>query len=433
MLFFSMFKKRYTCWICLEQDSPDPWISHECGCNLQVHKKCLIQWLLAINKKQLDNYSIDDFYKINTVKELRRRVLYLVDSHRGFQEEVGIVETIQSLPAVGQTWASFICVADLALRATFHMPPPEYHNHDMWRGLPIEQIDCPQCKRKIMKGELKYHSKSPTLLLLHIFRRFTRYLSTVSVILFSATNTVKWWFRLGLWQLRCLFPESVLRRTLKVSTTKALDVYSATMSGIDSISNENKILILGFPLHLLSLGYKDNSLWFFRLLYPMLIIARHQNSKLLVKAFTLRGLVVMSCNWIYSWIFERMYRHWLSTTMPYFYEPRTSNWTNILEPAQGLEEKDYSNVIIQTTWSDSFVQTLIWPWLGQQLSRRVLSRSNWLTQWLISQDKHASPDECQFVLNLIGCGLVVLGKDLFKLYATYCRIKELKALGELLE
>lgn len=409
-----------------ESNANGSYIVHDCGCNLQVHKRCLIKWLFTLNKKRLDGYDINDFYKINTVRELKRRICYLVDGNRILHEDMNTVETIQSLPVVGQTWASFICVTDLAIRAILGLSTPKYRSHELWRGVPIESVECPQCKKKVLARPLQYTSGSPVLFLLRLTKQVNRYAAVIFLCVASSTNIVKWWLKCALWQLRCIMPESVLRKALKVTTTRALDVYFNSMTGFRSIDQHTKLLVLGFPIYLASLRFSKSLFAHLRFLYPFLLVKHQLTNGLLAKVSSYTELLVLFYPLLFDTLSNSIVNRWLAKSQPYFLEPK---WNAAVHDYsfEYADEADQADLVIKSTWCDIFIENLIWPWLGKQISSKILSRIGWIANCLTSICPEATPDECEYAMNVFGCVAVVLGKDLIRLYLTFRRLKELEA------
>lgn len=423
--------RNYTCWICLEDcDFKSSWIFHDCGCNLQAHKKCLIQWLYTSHKKNTNGYMDINFCRIEKEETLKNKILRHVDLHRSFHENTGLLETLQSLPIISHLWNRLGNFSGKFSRYALKFLFPRYKEYSLDYSSFIIDITCPQCKQNITQNGVKWHRRDISLIFLHISKIICKYSTICLTILLFTTNFVKWWFRLGLWQLRCIFPESILRRSLNICTTTALDIYGDRITSIKNVHKDTLFLILGFPLYVTSL-YHTKILTYFRMVYSLILTNGNRYSKLISTILTVRGLIMICYNWVNSNMTNKIYTKWLRNGNFYFQESRCDFRELAYETY--LEDRSSSNIIIRTTWWEMILQSIIWPWIGGQISKYLISKIPKITTLILYIDKDATPDECYCLMNFFGFGLLPVISEAVKLFLSYRRLKELHELQELIE
>ena len=433
-----LFRKQYVCWVCLDSECiNDDWIVHQCGCNLQVHRKCLIGWIFDLNKSRLGSYYTYDTYKINSTQEISRRLCFLLDQHKDFGREIGFAETVQDIPLIGQTWASFICVGEILVRALARLNSPDtnFSYDDLWRGLPEEVPPCPQCKSAILKktSDLQYRSPIWPLKVYGLCRNVTRYFATVLTLHGYFFNPIKCLFKVGLWQLRSVFSESSLRRLLEISNSKALDVYGESLNGIMSLSNYKRLTIIGFPIYLFTFKADGFYPYSFRMVFPWILLKNFKTNKLINDTVTLHSIAISAFNLIVRPILDNIYRRWIYKYNPYFLPKKwatTTHWRpGILSISR--YSVDFSNLVIKSQWYDSMIAALAWPYVSHVLGEKLMSRLPSFNAWLIKRYPSASPDDCQLAYTL-SCSLsLYIGYEIFKLGMTYLRLKELTSIQDI--
>lgn len=435
-----LFHKQYVCWVCLDTECEnDDWIVHQCGCNLQVHRKCLIGWIFDLNKSKLGSYYTYDTYKINSSQEISRRLCYLIDSHRDMGRVIGFAETVQEIPLVGQTWASFICVGDLLIRALAQLNAPDtsFSYDELWRGLPEDIPPCPQCKQKMLKNTsaLQYRSPAWPLRLFSFCRKVTRYSATVLTLHSYVFNPVKCLFKVGLWQLRTLFSEELLRKILNISNTKALDVYAETLKGMLSISTEKQLQIIGFPLYLFTFKANGTIPLLLRIVFPYFFLKNCGTHKLLGDSIKLHGMLIGVYNLLIRPALNQIYGNWIQKYNPYFLSTQVAQ-KSVTKPTvfnlfqEGLE---YSDVIIKPQWYDALLAALAWPFLCKYLGRKLFIAFPRINSMLLNRYPYASPDDCEMAHSLICSFALYVGYEFAKAGMTYLRLKELKEIQRIVE
>lgn len=406
------------------------WVRHDCGCNLQVHKCCYFRWLFDLNESSVEGkWGLN--YELEPLHEMKRKMCYLIDCHKEFRSELSATEVLTFFPLLKGIWISTFEVSPMgdveAIEVNF---PLTLLEHQLV-GFPIGIAPCPQCKKPVFSRPIHFTSSSLFLSAFYHAKKLIRGATVMALLSVSTLNIGKWAFNLGLWQLRCLFPEQVLRTLLDVSTTKALDVYGETMQGRKSVPSLTQLLILGFPLYLMGLRGSSPALNKFQWIYSLVfsIRAGHHSSKgrnTVSKLASVINLAVLFNASIISPTLTRLYEFMVKKTQPYFC--LTSDSMDIF-PSQ-----EYSNVIIRTSWHDVVFEALLWPWCGAKLGSKLFDFFVWLQKEIPYKfTPDSSPDEVRMIFNVFGCGLLAIARQSLNLYMTYRRAQELKKLQECLE
>lgn len=429
-MFGTLRSKNYMCWICLDEKCVnDDWIAHQCGCNLEVHRKCLVGWIYDLNKSKLGKYYTHDTYKINSSVDIERRICYLLDKNREFSREIGLAETVQDIPILGQTWATIICVGDLIIRAAARLKLPDelFQNNDLWRGLPEEIPSCPQCKSKILKDKRALECRPSFLLSVFAhFRNAVRYCGTLVALHANATNPMKYLFKVGLWQLRCLFNEKSLRKILEISNTKALDVYGETTRGILSLTTNKKILIMGFPVFLFTFNSSGIYAYAFKVFFPWLLLKNVKANKLCSDAITAHNLAIAIFNVSLRPLAEKLYEKWIRDSEPYFLpKTRPSNAHPGSASFRPSEVSSFSDILIKSQWYDTMLASLLWPYTSSFVGQTLAAHNPLLNSWLLKRYPSASSDDCNMVYTLVCSFCLYAAYELFHLGVSYQRVKEL--------
>ncbi|EDO17373.1 hypothetical protein Kpol_1060p29 [Vanderwaltozyma polyspora DSM 70294] len=422
--------KKCFCWICLDESSFDSsWIRHECGCNLQLHKKCYMKWLYNLNKKQMnERLSVYD-QGVSLDSDLTSRMFYLVDGHLDFCRELSTAEIITSIPVVGVPLFSILCIPLLTGLTTFGI---KYLVKLIFSYVPLKppitHAECPQCKKYIETRAITFRSRSIVLELYYQLKRMIRTGTVLVAVTLSTLNLGKWWFKLGLWQLRKIFPEDVLRVLLDISTTKALDVYSETINGLISVPNSSKFLIFGFPLYLFSLTDNYSVLNKWRWLWSLVATIRvsyydSSSSSVMYNIFSSFSLLIWSYSNFISPLVEYKYKELVARASPYYLDS--------IAKYQGDNNRSqrYSDILIKSSWYDNLFDSIIWPVCGSLLGNKLLRCFLWLRRnKIISWDPDMAPNLFSMLCKLVGCAVVAMSAQGLKYYMSYKRMKELREL-----
>ncbi|AMD21420.1 HER141Cp [Eremothecium sinecaudum] len=417
-------RRNYRCWICLEETrclfSLPSWIRHDCGCDLQVHSKCLIRWLFVKNERIWIDYGSSDYYKVDSINELRRRICYVVDNHRDFQEDIDLAEAVETVPAIGQACAVIFGVAEMVIRVMFRIP---YHDaaseNDLWRGLPVELVSCPQCKKFIKNRRFTWNNGSYALRFYKIYRIFSKYVATGFVFWLLYSNPWKQLLKIGLWTLRQVFPESVLQLILEIPNTAALDVYTSSMPAIQNIPSKISFLIFGFPIYLAGLICGPVAFAAIKYAYPWTLAVQCSKSPILLKMITFQYLASTLLSKFPTLIWCRTYQQ-SKRIRPYFQQNK--------ETAESLYER---KGIIKVTWISCIVDFAVVLHCAKYLSSRVLRHMPFLDRAILKLEPYATPDECLCIQNVCSLIIVTACRKLLNFYLERKRLDELKELQEM--
>ncbi|GAV54593.1 hypothetical protein ZYGR_0AN00610 [Zygosaccharomyces rouxii] len=431
-MFKNPFNQNCTCWICLEESNFDSaWILHECGCNLQVHKLCYLHWLYSINKNYISKNLVTKNLNLVTEDDLKRTMCYLVDSHRNLHREVSLSEFLNTLPFIRPKTnepvapsVSIMSVLGINYSISFRIVRSPM-------SLPVEFAECPQCKNPVVNRQITFTSRSFFLAVFYWTKSFIRNTTIALTLALSTLNIGKWWFKIGIWQLRCIFPENVLRVILDISTTKALNVYGETMSGLVSIPQMTRFLIFGFPVCLMGVRSTNPTLNRFRWLYSLALSVRaghydSNNTKLLSRTLTTCNICMFLHSAITTPFISRFYEYLVKTATPYFC-PIDKSLDSF--PSQG-----YGDVIIKTSWYDVLFESILWPAIGSMVGGKLFDAVTWIQrEFGLNWSPSCSPNDCRMVFNFVGCGVTAVARQLLDMWASYMRAKELKQLQESIE
>lgn len=406
------------------------WTRHECGCKLDIHKVCYFKWLFDLNKSSQQGKWASDCGLEPFQDELKRKMCNAIDCHRDFQRTISPVELIGSLPIFWDSWLEnadvsvLIASNVLGFNGFFRYPYIQTE-------LPIEVAPCPQCKKPIVSRPVRFTSRSWVLSLVYRLRKMVRGATMLALLAFSTLNIGKWTFKLGLWQLRCLFPEKALRTLLDVSTTKALDVYGETVHGRMSVPNVTQFLVFGFPLYLIALRGSFPAMKKLQWIYSLIFTLRagHYTGKspnVFSNLASATNLLILFHSTIVSPTLTRIYELMVKSVRPYFCV--TSDCMDI------FPSEEYSNIIIETSWYDVLFESALWPVLGGLLGGKLFDFFVWLqSKSSYRFTPNGSPNEVRMIFNVLGCGILSVARETFNLYLTYSRIQELKQIQEIFE
>ncbi|CAR31020.1 hypothetical protein ZYGR_0P03260 [Zygosaccharomyces rouxii] len=431
-MFKNPFKQDCTCWICLEESNFDSaWIRHECGCNLQVHKLCYLHWLYSINRNYISRNLVTKNFNLVTEDDLKRTICYLVDGHRNLHREVSLSEFLNTLPFIrsksNEPMSSSVGIMSL-LGINYTI---SFRIVRSPMALPVEFADCPQCKNHVVNQQITFTSRSFFLAIFYWTKSVIRNTTIALTLVLSTLNIGKWWFKIGLWQLRCIFPENVLRVILDISTTRALNVYGETMNGLVSIPQMTRFLIFGFPVCLMGVRSSYPTLNRFRWLYTLVLSVRagHYDPKatrLLSRTLTTCNICMLLNSAVITPFLSRYYEYLVKAVTPYFCPIDKS--LDVF-PSQG-----YGNVIIKTSWYDVLFESIVWPAFGSLVGGKLFDAVTWIQrEFGLNWTPSCSPNDCRMVFNFVGCGLTAVARQLLNMWASHMRAKELKQLQESIE
>lgn len=424
------------CWICLGTDGEipplgDPSESKElvspCGCSLRVHQKCLLDWTASVAMKSTQ----DGDFRLKRCNNPEFIVRDETGSHV------------------------------ITLRPT--------------TGLKIytnEELRCPQCKT-LYKLTCK-----PSLMLR--FSNLVQYFSkTVGsyVIWSTAGSVIAGSVMVSIYSLLSSLGFKLIQRVAPMSVVMKL--LNINERNLDNALLNNKVgfkhlsLMSGFPIFLLSLRSDNRVSTMIRNLYPLFYF----NNILEYKPKDVRNFLVLSepIYQIYKYFFKLTFNRFhyrlligintcfLGNKFPveeieqidqenqefleleYKRNQENANSSlinkikNYLFPNYSKEERDilrkrhrretesilkndYSNLIDKSKII-TLITTFLWPLSGEVIGK-LLVKIKFVQQF--SNNFTNTPDESTYLINLFGCCLAVLIKDLFNLYVAWKYCKQYK-------
>lgn len=242
--------KSCSCWICLEEGKLDSnWYVHKCGCNLQVHKSCYIQWIYSSGLNELNQIN-DTFDLAGYVPAMETAVkatlLNKIDRHPAFHQNSHLWMTtgiIRTLPVPLKIVRVPIYMMDTILRGNQLLGPE----------LPLSFVSaqCPQCKKELNLCDLGTSPSFATRILdiAYFLKRSMGFAGMMVSLIAVPLNATFFLMKLSLFQLRCLFPESALRILLDIPTSDAMDIYTDSSAGIQSIPTISKLAYNDLDAH----------------------------------------------------------------------------------------------------------------------------------------------------------------------------------------
>ncbi|ODQ78635.1 hypothetical protein BABINDRAFT_167838 [Babjeviella inositovora NRRL Y-12698] len=93
---------------------------------------------------------------------------------------------------------------------------------------------------------------------------------------------------------------------------------------------------------------------------------------------------------------------------------------------QACWKTDFSGTfsIFLSQYLTFFTTTIVWPVVGQYLGTKVLSKLAYARE--LSNRFAVTPDDALWVRNLVGCCVVVVAKDVYNLYVSWKKVKQLR-------
>lgn len=462
-------QKNYICWICLEEEKISnssinaKWIKHSCGCNLQIHKLCYLKYLNnLIDKSYMEEiyFNTVDHDSTTTIYDLSKIYLFdFIDTNKKIAQESSIVLNI--FPKfLKHLLNGYLYRIRLPLNLLNPYPLEGYLDdnlQDLHKLPNIPKNRCPQCNKTFMPSNTHFIEGNSSLLSIYFkIQKIIQNLVPTGLTIATLSNPTKILFKLGLYLLRTLFPESILKIILNISSTKALDIYSETSNGLRSISNFNKFLIFGLPIYMVSLvctsvspsDLPSTPLDEIQLIYPLLLsihVKSYEGApKNTISLISICLLISKITIMVYKrllkpWFHEKFYNRWLYKNQESF-EP---NFKVFATPTYKSSADSHGGIILQcffdyyysiTTFYDEIFRALVlWPNVAKLFSNKVLIK---LMPWLYSlQYKwllNASPDEVKMYLNFFSYATTGVTYSLFNLWLSNLRIEEINRLNRLL-
>lgn len=428
------------CWVCLEEEPiDDSWLLHTCQCNLQVHKKCYFRWLYNRNfdlsqkvftalLRQNVGTNVDQYRNIideEIRREIKRSFYCYFDGHRDFHKPTSIPLLILTNPILHKIFLPFL--------------PSYYKNlssHDdgvmvvnyLNRLPPIKSGPCPQCKLDPFIENVEYKSKSWLLEAVYRSRETLRVAAVLSFPFFTPFNICKWWLKLALWELRCFFPESILKKLLDVGTTSAIDVYLKSMPGIMSIPQRASSILAIFPIYIFELlnPYNSPSIAFYTwpiMAYMNLSLYNFMNNDPVPMCMLSLKLFFIVYRVYFSKIVSNYYKKMLNQIYVSFY--------NSDEVVYQILDENINNedILIKDEIYEHCITALTIPLASKWLGHGILRIYFYLRdKFKVNFIPKCSLDDMKAISTMIGFGLSFVGQKLFHIYLTKLRIKEIEEL-----
>lgn len=428
------------CWVCLEEEPiDDSWLLHTCQCNLQVHKKCYFRWLYNRNFElsqkvftallrqnigtNADQYRsvIDDEIR----REVKRSFYCYFDGHRDFHKPTSIPLLILTNPILHKIFLPFLPSYYKSLSS--HEDGAMIVNY-LNRLPPIKSGPCPQCKTDPFVENLEYKSNSWLLDAVYYFRETLRVVAVLSFPFFTPFNVCKWWLKLALWELRCFFPEHILRKLLDVGTTKAIDVYLKSMPGIMSIPQRASSILAIFPIYIFEImnPYNSPSVAFFAwpiMAYMNLSLYKFKNNDpVIISMLSLKLFFILYRGYLSEFV-SKCYNVMLNQIYASFYNSDEVVYQILDETANN------EDILIKDEFYDHCITALVIPltskWTGHGILQLYFFLRDKLRMKFIPS---CSLYDMKTISTMIGFGLSFVGQKLFHMFLTRLRIKEINEL-----
>ncbi|ODV94787.1 hypothetical protein PACTADRAFT_50646 [Pachysolen tannophilus NRRL Y-2460] len=450
------------CWICLGSKDEIPpmgkpkdahdWVK-PCSCSLTAHRICFINWVLSIDleKKRAERIqegaNNNNNNNNNTVQDF------------SLWGRIGIHIETSSNPLSPRGIGS---VSNDRSRTTI-------------------SVKCPQCSRLIFLKTEKEPINSLRMSIQEFIIFGTKFVSISTLVSTAITATVASvaasFSAAGVHILSTLCPESVQMRLLNIPASNLLDALDRNL-----IPARFFAITGGLPIYLLNFRvspFKTSNLQeFYVQSFPLLCMDRINN---MMVPRARAGLLILNLsrfayNIFFSLTFNRIYYRWVRTVQPSSiadrlsleeldqiqaenkeeyelqlehdllkqkkgYHSSKSFFTKIYDfifkndsmrkikrsrsrrEIENCIKHDYSGVFEKKSVYLTIFTTMLWPKLGEIVASKLLRHIPLLTKFI---NKYAqTPDEGTFIRNIIGCCCVVLLKDLFNLFLTWRKVRQL--------
>lgn len=457
----------YTCWICLEDEEitnrsvRDKWIQHSCGCNLQIHKRCYLQYLFKLLKATyIGELHVEPKVRDSYIRmfDLRRTYLFqFIDTNKGGVSHPNIFE--RWLP---KGWGYLVGLYVQLLKMPLDLINPYPEETLRWEEVfsfpDVARNSCPQCHKRFLPRGTNFIKRHSIILSLYFkVQRLIKNILPLALTVAASINPSKLVFKLGLRQLRSLFPESILRIILNTSATKALDVFGETSNGINSVSNRNRYLIFGLPFYMqLLVSSKSDTNDVVNILvnrvqyliYPLLLSNAVRSTQgvpdatasLILNCISFANAGVIIYKNVISPLYRKfLYKPWLKASEEkLMYSPDMEVEGPLKDSIRtGMKGSDLANFLtnyyyhITSYYDEIFRAAYLWPAASKLLSDKVLDRyipllSSLTFQWL----RNASPDEVKMCVNFVSYGITGLSYCFLNAVLSKMRIDEVRLLSD---
>lgn len=431
-----VYKDPYTCWVCLEEETDmskhkNEWIFHTCNCNLQIHKNCYLKLHYNNIQKQFVYTSIEQneekIYSDLLRGSLCSYIYYNGNYHTFYlpysSDLLSSVTIKKMLLLLKNTLKQYLFGPNLLSDSKGFLFQDSMPFDELKRKLPeMFKITsgsnelCPQCHKDIISS-IKMNIISQS----YIYYMYDQVLDYVEGFFFIPlsfiflANPLARLLEIGLWQFRCIFPESQLRYILNIETTKSLDVYFKSFKGISSIVNENKFIIIGLPIYLFSIVKNTffqwsvidmiSYYWMRCIGFRLISYQKHGiNLQLLKKCFKYTDWLV----WGYCMLDKYIYKY---ITPKYIKQSIKEDATDLMD---GKIKFSKYFVRLDESYSFQLTKAFVWPWLGKWAGKLInltyvnAKRYFDLRDVDIVPGFYASPDEYEMIFNLLGMGIIGL-------------------------
>ncbi|CAL9733016.1 hypothetical protein MOUN0_O11518 [Monosporozyma unispora] len=447
-----VYKDPFTCWICLDEETDQTnqkklWYKHSCHCNLQIHKKCYLT-LIYKSIQDITSSLQGDVYGTPISQKYLKGSLSSFIYHNGYHP----LDTLwwafkRFMPsliinAIKNTLLSY--VYDEKILAEWRTPFITWKSvttldritEDTLPEIFKTNLDhlpkCPQCKKAILSShDMNFIHQPIWYWAYDKLLEYVDYFFFIGVSVSLLANPLAILLEIGLWQLRCIFPESQLRYILNLETSRTLDVYFKSLKGIASISGINKVIVGGFPLYLFgtTCGITKQ--------FPIIILTSlfwstsftqrlGSYKKIGVDIPLLRKVSSRSitiCSVYYIMARSILY---FGLTPTYIIQ---ANISQRKDERKGKFQIDKYFAKLKESNMVLFAQSIIWPFLGKLTGKCLyfayvtMKRYYNLNDTDIVPDFYASSDEYQMIFNLMGMGIVGLSSSIFSRLAWINRYK----------
>lgn len=424
------------CYICLGSGDETPPLARPsdsseliqvCPCSLRAHRRCLTDWASDMEYRSRDDPPSE----------------YTAFLGNGNTNEFSIGVPVGILSA--------------GFRGKFHIMQTK--------------VRCPQCATPLFV----VIKPSRLLTLQNLIKSTSRELSkTAALAVFGSAavfalsvSVVGIFVSTGSQMFLSIAPESVLTNLLDLKSRK-IDIALRS----EEVGVRQLFLLGSFPMFLFGLRSDNTYLDLFSSAYPTFFFNNIFQSFLKSgpKVYLFFTEPLKRLYWLtYSLTFNRLYYRWTRLVKPIFLADRLS-----LEELSAIEEenndlkyfkakkderepqnlfkrcysylfksseeekalwrkrawretkaillRDYGTVFDDRSFFTKALTTILWPFLGAKLGKLLLRvvKVNELCNRCAS-----TPDEATYVANLLGSVLIVLIKDLFKLYIAWSKVKQL--------
>ncbi|CAL9738497.1 hypothetical protein MOSE0_N12750 [Monosporozyma servazzii] len=438
----NVYKDPFTCWICLDEET-DPlrqkkqWYRHSCSCNLQLHKKCYLN-LVYQSIRHILTPAPEGLEKSSITLEFLKGSLCSFVYHNGFKPLQTFWWSFKRFTSalfahiVEATIMSFL--VDDKDRARLRTTISGWETQtsitrltedtlpEFFKKNPGNMPKCPQCKKEILNSNDMDFIHQPFLFWAYDkFLECIDYFPFIGLAILLLGNPFINSLKLGLWQFRCIFPESQLRYILNLETTKSLDVYLKSFKGATTISGKNKFLIGGLPLYLFATtsGQRPEAfilfvgqIYWYRCFKKRIMNYKKQgiNLNLLYKCFS-KSILFLS---VYTFYIGPLVSELVTSD-----RIRNSIMSQEKDEKKGMIKMNKYFAKIRESELSLFAQSTMWPLVGNLVGKLLYSTYISLKRYYNLHDTdiipgfYASSDEYQMIFNLIGMGVVGLSSSLF--------------------